>query len=178
MDMVPDLFNKINTLCFSGHRYLGEDFDEARFLRLINAAATRGFNTFICGGALGFDTYAAEAVLKLKRNFPSIKLHLYLPCNDQDSRWSAADRKRYRKILSRADYVDCPDVPYYDGCMRDRNYRMVDASSLCICYLNNDLRSGTAQTVRYALKEGLVAMNVSSDIHSVFWDIKSKYENG
>jgi hypothetical protein len=50
---------------------------------------------------------------------------------------------------------------YYDGCMRARNYKTVDDANACICYLNGDVRSGTAQTVRYAKKKPIPVINVS-----------------
>ena len=172
-----DALNRINSICFTGHRYIREDFDEVRFKKIVYASIIKGFDTFICGGALGFDTYAAEEILKMKKNFPHIKLHLYLPCNNQNSHWDLADRVKYNKIIRLADYVDMPDIPYYDGCMRARNYKMVDNSSVCFCYLNNDARSCTAQTVRYAFKQGLAVFNVSSDPESVFLYIKEKYDS-
>ena len=71
------------------------------------------------------------------------------------------DKHTYAKILKKADFVDMPDVPYYDGCMKERNYKMVDSSAYCICYLTSNYRSGTAQTHRYATKHGLKIFNVA-----------------
>lgn len=167
--------NRINTVCFTGHRILGSDFDEKAFKMAIEVALKNGFDTFICGGALGFDTYAAEAILRVKESNPEIELHLYLPCRDQELRWSESDKARYREILKKADYVDCPDTPYFDGCMRQRNYKMVDNSSLCISYLNENVKSGTAQTVRYACQSGLFLCNLSSSKSSCFSEIRKKY---
>jgi uncharacterized phage-like protein YoqJ len=127
------------------------------------------------GGALGFDTYAAEEIIKLKKSHPEIELHLYLPCKDQEARWSERDKEKYYEILKCADYVDCPDTPYYDGCMRARNYKMVDNSSLCISYLKDNVKSGTAQTVRYACQNGLFLCNLSTSKDSCFFEIKEKY---
>ena len=49
---------------------------------------------------------------------------------------------------------------YYNGCMQVRNRYLVDHSSACICYLNN-LRSGTAYTVKYAESQGLQIINLA-----------------
>lgn len=54
-----------------------------------------GYRYFGTGGALGFDTLAAQAVLSLRGDFPYIKLILVLPCKDQASRWKDTDRKVY-----------------------------------------------------------------------------------
>ena len=153
---------RARTVCFTGHRRVGRDIDGDEFRNTVLELIKSGYDTFICGGAVGFDTLAARLVLAFKHFYPDIKLHLYLPCNNQDARWSAADRAEYKKILERADYVDMPESSYYDGCMRERNYKMVDDSSVCVCYLNSDMRSGTAQTVRYAERMGLNVINVAN----------------
>ena len=105
---------------------------------------------------------SAQLVLKFKEIYPHIQLHMYLPCSNQSERWSLSQRREYNKILARADLVDKVARPYYDGCMRERNYKMVDACDLCICYLNSLERSGTAQTVRYAKRRGRIIVNVST----------------
>lgn len=152
---------EIKAVCFTGHRVIGADFDEAMLDKYLLKLVGVGYNTFICGGALGYDTVVAEKILELRSSFPFIRLHLYIPCRDQDRRWSAADRKRYKRILDSADHVEVIAESYYDGCMRDRNYRMVDNARICICYLNNETKSGTAQTVRYAKKNGVAVINVA-----------------
>jgi uncharacterized phage-like protein YoqJ len=165
----------MKSACFTGHRNLGSDLNRGRLVRCIEKAISKGCDTFICGGALGFDTYAAEEIIKLKKSHPEIELHLYLPCKDQEARWSERDKEKYYEILKCADYVDCPDTPYYDGCMRARNYKMVDNSSLCISYLKDNVKSGTAQTVRYACQNGLFLCNLSTSKDSCFFEIKEKY---
>jgi uncharacterized phage-like protein YoqJ len=151
----------MKSACFTGHRNLGSDLNRGRLVRCIEKAISKGCDTFICGGALGFDMLAARTVLELKNIHPHIQLHMYLPCANQSERWSIAQKREYYRILAGADLVDKVTRPYYDGCMRERNYKMVDASDLCICYINNIERSGTAQTVRYAKRKGLIIVNVS-----------------
>ena len=67
------------TCCFSGHRHiLKNEYEairkrlESELVRLIN----QGVHYFGAGGALGFDTLAALAVLKLREDFP----HIAIPC--------------------------------------------------------------------------------------------------
>lgn len=148
------------TCCFTGHRELGGGFLKDRLYRCIGAVLKDGVDTFICGGALGFDTEAALAVLRAKQKFPGIKLWIFVPCKNQSEKWSEAQKKQYGKILESADYVDMPEYSYFDGCMKKRNYKMVDASSHCIAYFNGKYASGTGQTVRYALSKGLKLYNV------------------
>ena len=152
-----------NTCCFTGHRIIGAAFNPERLRRGIDYLIGLGVDTFICGGALGFDTLCAQTVLEAKRDYPHIHLHIYAPCNNQSQRWSCKDRAAYELLLQNADFVDMPSVPYYDGCMRVRNYKMVDASKYCICYMNSP-RSGTGQTHSYAKLSGLTIFNLAGKL--------------
>lgn len=149
-----------STCCFTGHRRLSKDFSADAVYRGIIYLIDQGVDTFIVGGALGFDTVCALEVLKAKKLHPNIQLHVYAPCNDQSKNWGVKDKLTYSKILKKADHVDMPLTPYYDGCMKERNYKMVDNAAYCICYLTNS-RSGTAQTHRYALSQGLKIFNLA-----------------
>lgn len=150
------------SVCFTGHRVIGYDFSIDRLRTYIKAMIeVAGVTKFIVGGALGFDTIVAKEILALKRDGAQIELHVYAPCNNQSAKWGILDKMTYNKILKQADYVNMVDRPYYDGCMRERNYKMVDNAKYCICYFNGKT-SGTSQTVRYAKKKGLEIYNTSS----------------
>jgi len=149
------------SVCFTGHRVMGKDFDLERLRALIKGLiSVKGVDTFIAGGALGFDTVAAKEVLSLKAQGYDIKLHIYAPCSNQSEKWSRSDRATYNEILKAADYVDMPSRPYYDGCMRERNYKMVDNAKYCICYFTGK-PSGTSQTFYYAKRKGREIYNTS-----------------
>ena len=147
------------SVCFTGHRILGSDFD-IELLRsyIMELIEFENASVFIVGGALGFDTVVAQEILALKRKGFKIELHVYVPCRDQSARWSFSDKKRYNEILRQADYVDEVNMPYFDGCMRIRNYKMVDNADFCICYFTGK-PSGTSQTVYYAKRKGLTVLN-------------------
>ena len=114
---------------------------------------------FGTGGALGFDTMAAQTVLALKPRFPHIKLILVLPCQTQTKRWSENDQKIYNLIRHQADKIVYMSEHYYKGCMHARNRHLVDNSSICVCYLTAS-HGGTAYTVNYALQQGLRVINL------------------
>ena len=156
--------SKETTCCFTGHRILGDDFKMQKLIDLvIDLHKNKFVDTFICGGALGFDTYTAAAVLNARSIGYDIKLHIYAPCNNQSEKWNESQKSMYKNILKVADYVDMVDRPYFDGCMKIRNYKMVDNSAYCIAYYHEDksFRSGTGQTFRYAKKQGLTVINVA-----------------
>ena len=148
--------------CFTGHR----NFDQAatprqRLLteKLINNAIAAGYTTFLAGGAIGFDTFAAEYILKKRREGCPVRLELILPCADQASRWYPDQQRRYQAILRAADGVTCLHDRYTDGCMYERNRRLVDRSSICIAFCQKT-SGGSFFTVNYAKQKGLAVYNI------------------
>jgi len=154
---------KEKTCCFSGHRNIPAEKRETIYQRLkteIKNLVQNGYTDFLAGGALGFDTLAAEAVLNLKTYFPKIRLVLILPCISQEKYWSDDDKIKYEEIKFLADEVYYTSQTYFNGCMHKRNRYLVDKSSVCICYMT-DTKGGTAFTVSYAQKHNLRIINIS-----------------
>ena len=156
-----------NKICsFSGHRAIPSAIEpQLRFLlrQRIAALAAAGCTGFLCGGAVGFDTLAAEEVLAERILRPEVTLSLALPCPNQDRSWSAAARRRFRRILDEADETILVSREYHRFCMQQRNRFMVDHSSRLICYLTEE-SGGTAFTVRYALKAGIPVENLAMNL--------------
>lgn len=151
------------TCCFSGHRKLTlqqtcSAYDET--IKTIKRLIERGYKRFCCGGALGYDTLAAQAVIELRERF-DIKLVLILPCVNQDQRWNTKDKSIYNQIKGEADEVIYTAQEYASGCMHKRNRALVDSSSVCVCFLKTQ-SGGTAYTVEYAKKRGLEVINLAN----------------
>lgn len=150
------------TVCFTGHRDLSDCNEEALrqlIRKTILIYIKRDYKNFICGGAVGFDSLAAECIAELRREY-DIKLILALPCRDQTSKWSSIEELAfYKKMLGAADEVVYTSVMYSKGCMHLRNRYMVDNSSVCIAYKTNG-KGGTAYTFRYAEKSGIEVVNL------------------
>ena len=149
--------NRLHTCCFTGHRDIPPEIlpalaakVEAEVLELI----ADGIRYFYAGGALGFDTLAAETVLRLRDQFPQIQLILALPNREQTRGWSAASVERYESILRRANEVIYTSEHYTRGCMQRRNRFMVDHSAVCVAYCTR-ATGGSAYTLQYARKSGL-----------------------
>ncbi len=129
---------------FTGHRRVpGQDAQRLR-RRLREEIVRReagGIPVFLAGGALGFDTMAAQG---------------------QTARWPEKNVADYLALQSAAD-----DVFYTgDRCEPEaylrRNRFLVDHSCQCLCYLTtHSRRSGTAYTVRYALGQGVEVCNLA-----------------
>ena len=109
---------------------------------------------------MGFDTLAANVVIKLRSKYPDIKLILVLPCKTQTRGWKQSDIDEYKRIIKDADKVVYTSENYYSGCMHKRNRHLVNNSSLCICYLTED-NGGTFYTVNYAKQNGLSIVNIA-----------------
>lgn len=160
--LMEELKMKELTCCFTGHRVLpmeGRERIRERLEAAITGLIQRGYHIFCAGGALGFDTMAAQTVLRLKAAYPQIRLCLFLPCKDQTRRWSEEDCVVYNAILAQADEVRYVSERYFSGCMQKRNRALVDASSVCVCCLTEET-GGTAYTVKYAQRKGLEIINI------------------
>ena len=127
----------------------------------------QGVTVFYAGGALGFDTLAAQAVLKARRFHPQVKLILALPCRDQAEQWREADRLLYESIKRQADEVIYLADRYTRSCLFERNRYMVNHSDFCVCYCTGDT-GGTAYTVKFAQSKGVPAVNLAG----AGWDKK------
>ena len=121
----------------------------------IEKAIKEGYNTFLCGMALGFDMICAETVLDLKKKYNFIKITGAIPCKNQDYKWNNKKKKRYRNLLNQLDGIRCIYKKYNGSkCMIERNKYMVNNSSKMIA-LFNGLPGGTSTTIEYAKNQGL-----------------------
>ena len=155
--MLRENMRKI-TCCFTGHRTIPSEMEKAvqDWLRgvIVQLYQTYGVRYFGAGGALGFDTLAAETVLELRADWPALRLILVLPYPGQEERWAREEQRRYQDILERADKVVYTAPRYAPGCFHVRNRHLVDHAGWCVAYLTRD-RGGTAYTVAYAKSRGL-----------------------
>ena len=138
------------SVCFSGHRpeklpWGDDERDEAcklfksRIEREILKAYEAGCRYFLSGMAEGFDTYAAEAVVKLGRG----------------------DSPRKRKLAEKAAVCVSISEGYAPSCYMERNYFLVRHSSRAIVGYAGETASGTGATLRMALREGLEVIMIA-----------------
>ena len=154
-----------NCCAFTGHRPhkfpWRYDETDSRCMALkkaltehITALAEAGITDFFSGCANGVDCWSSLIVLELRKKNPALKLHCILPHEGQADKWSDSAQERYHLILEEADSIEYVSHEYYDGCMLERNRRLVDATGLLLAVYNGERRGGTAATVRYARKLG------------------------
>ena len=154
---------RLRRVCFTGHRtipMLKKWKIEKRLKDTLETLIEEGYCYFGAGGALGFDTIAAQTVLNLKKKHPEIKLILVLPCKNQTRGWDEKDISAYESIIEQADKVVYTQEHYDRGCMFKRNRHLVDNSSVCVAYLTEE-KGGTAYTVNYANQKGVKVINVA-----------------
>ena len=150
---------------FTGHRpqKLPFGFDEAdarclafkrRLAEAVEGLVREGYTHFLSGGALGTDTWAAEAVLLLRYRNPEILLEMVSPFDGQAARWSAEDRARHDRLFALADIVTATGHEFSPGCLQRRNRYLVDNADLLLA-ATVGVRGGTEQTVAYARRAGV-----------------------
>ena len=147
---------------FTGHRNIDRRHVNSlpgRIDALLESLIEEGYTEFRTGGAMGFDTIVALKILEKKRKYGFIRLHLYLPCHDQDKGWRADLKAAYAYVLKNADSVRYSSEVYNRGCMHKRNRDMVDGSGLCVAYCGKST-GGSAYTVEYAEKKGIRVINI------------------
>lgn len=150
-------------ICFTGHRQI-TDFHETtkKLLELLENLINQGVVDFYAGGAVGFDTLCALAVINLKYIHPQIRLNLVLPCSngEQTENWNIQQKETFNKIFAAADSVEYISDCYTKNCMKLRNARLIELSDGCICYYKEIYKSGTGQTLRMAQKKGINIYNL------------------
>ena len=151
------------TVCFTGHRTIPES-DFVRLNQILQEQIQKqielGAVIFRAGGAQGFDTMAALAVLSQKLRHPQIRLHLILPCPTQTKGWDNNDVTLYKQIAARADAVKYVSPHYFKGVLQLRNRQLVEDSDACIAYLRASGGGGTGYTSALAIKQGLEYINL------------------
>lgn len=155
-----------HTCCFTGHRPdklpWGTDSSDLRCAALrkklceaVERAYRAGCRHFICGMARGSDLYFCQAVLELRERYPDITVEGAIPCQSQTDSWPAAERELHDRLLDQCDFETMVQHTYDRGCMMRRNRYMVDRASRIIAVYDGIPKGGTANTLAYAMKQGL-----------------------
>ena len=96
------------TCSFTGHRQIAYEKRAAvtaLIRRAVEYAYSEGCRTFMCGGALGFDTLAAREIIRFRMSHNGVRLVLALPCIEQDAKWSEQQKNAYNYTVAEADEV-------------------------------------------------------------------------
>lgn len=142
----------INKTCsFTGHRNLYNDFDRNKLKEIIKEVIKDGFNTFLVGMAVGYDTVCFQ-ILEELREENDIKIIACIPCENQSLKFSVKQKEEYERMVNSADEKIILSKTYTRFCMLKRNEFMVNNSSVVVAYLREN-KGGTFYTVNYAKRK-------------------------
>lgn len=157
---------KEKTVSFTGHRkqslpWIANIRDErfkiakSHLMTELENCIKNGYDTFLCGMAIGCDMFFANCVLKLKRKNPNIRLIGAIPCQDQDKLWNESDKREYRKLLEQLDAIRLINENYTGAyCMIERNKFMIENSNRLIAMFYGGA-GGTKTTIDLAKKQNI-----------------------
>lgn len=157
------------TCCFTGHRPqklgYGENTVQCDQLKqtlkniIVSLIEKEDVTHFISGMALGVDTFAAQIVIDLKKEYPWITLECAIPCETQAEKWHERDRDLYFHLIAKCDKETLLQHKYTANCMQRRNKYMVNNSDFVLAVWNGK-PSGTGNTVFYAEKQGKTVIQI------------------
>lgn len=164
------MINIENCCCFTGHRAdkfpfpleeTNREYNKfyGRLSSAISDTIQKGVDTFYCGMAHGFDIIAGEHIALIKKLNKSLKLIGVVPYVGQEKGWSREWQQRYRDLLAECDEVVTLNETYTKWVFDERNRYMVDRSRYVVTYFDGT-KGGTANTVRYAVKNGRDVFNI------------------
>lgn len=156
--MTEILIKKEKTVAFSGHRSLGKDFNKLALCNEIIRLIETGYDTFLVGMAVGFDTECFKILEKIREKNP-IKIIACIPCREQDKNFLTYQKREYQRMVKSADEKIVLQEEYDKYCMLKRNDFLVDNASVLIAYLRKN-QGGTEYTVRRAKKKGIKIINI------------------
>lgn len=172
--MVIDNIDISKTCCFSGYRPHKFSFElsnnnqefsklESNIMVELLKSYDEGYDTFLCGGAMGFDIICGEMVLLCKERFKNIRLIGVFPFKNQHRSFTNNWNERYHSLVKNCDAVYYASEEYTTGCYMERNNIMVDNSSRVITYFDGQ-SGGTARTLAYAQLKKREIVNVCKEI--------------
>ena len=154
--MLTEEQKRMHRVCFTGHRPEKLKQSESVIVKALETAIKEaiadGKNVFISGMARGVDIWAAEIVLRLRKEGANVQLMCASPYEGFERGRSSEWQQRYNTVLEAADLVRFISPGYSRSCFQIRNEWMVDHSSLVIAVFNGQ-PSGTKNTIDYAEKQ-------------------------
>ena len=152
------------TVAFTGYRTEKMPFAEdpqdenycsfrKKLLVIISKLMAMGYDSYISGMAMGFDTWAAEAVMEL-----GASLECAVPFPEQADGWETKDQKRWADIINKSGKKTVVSESNQKGAYYKRNRYMVDNADVILCGYTGRKSGGTAYTVNYALQQNKIVI--------------------
>lgn len=133
-------------VCFAGHRDEWRNVGiEEKLETTIEELILKGYTIFYDGGKGHFDDLCAGILLKLKKNYPYIKIYRVL-----------SNYNHRAKETLNPNYTDfvMPDIEKFHPKQRitKRNEWMVESCNVLVCHIVETYKSGAYNTLKYAQK--------------------------
>ena len=166
--------SKLKTCCFFGHRKIAVSDELTSYIKDITEKLIKDKNidTFLFGSKSQFDDLCYEIVSELKLKYPHIK-RIYVRAE-----FPQIDDNYRRYLLERFEDTYFPEkiVGAGKSVYVERNFEMINSSSFCICYYDENYlppkrkqskkaliayqpASGTKLAYDYAIKRTLTIYN-------------------
>lgn len=146
---------------FTGHRHVIDYNDTIEKVKqAVRYCYNNGVRFFYVGGAVGFDTVAAEAVISLKAELADIVLIIVVPFPGQNKYYNSENNNRYLNILKQVDEVVTISNDFSNIAYLKRNDYMISHSCQLIAYWDEKSLGGTSYTVRKAREKKLAIYNL------------------
>ena len=151
------------TCCFIGHRKIeatDEIFDKVK-KTVEELIVTERVRTFLFGSKSEFNSLCYDVVTELKEKYPHI-VRVYVRA---EYPYINKDYKEYLLEFYEDTYYPETAVDAGKSVYIKRNYEMINKSSFCVIYFNNNYapikrKSGTRLAFEYAKKNGIKTINI------------------
>lgn len=146
------------TVSFTGHRTYAHQADK-QLEDTIRLLYDTGARLFLSGMACGFDLAAADAVIRLRKSCPGLRLGCIVPFEGQERRFPPQEQHLYRMIRQLADEELIVCDGYRADCYQRRNDLLVEQASVLVAWYDGST-GGTRYTVRRAARLGRRIVNL------------------
>lgn len=124
-----------------------------------------GVKVFYTRMELGVDTWCAEIVLSLQKDFNNLRLICVIPYTGQEKKWSSENQMRYHHLLENCSNMVFISKGYTDTCYVESARYVVDHSDILFAVHGDDdsIEGSTDPAVLYAQSKGKRILSIPSD---------------
>lgn len=148
-------FIKTVTCAITGHRNIPDDLDFNAVVEQLKNIVRLGYEYFLDGLALGFDSTCFRALELLRESGEKVKIVGVMPCADQSRNFTKEQKAEYERMKKSADILLGDERNYFRGCMLVRDDFLVNNSSLIFAGYSGIKRGGTYYTIKRAAEKGV-----------------------
>ncbi|GEK91574.1 UPF0398 protein [Alkalibacterium kapii] len=130
------------------------DYIKKFFKRKLIEYIEQGLEWVIISGNLGTELWAGDAALKLKMDYPELKLAVLLPYTNFSSKWNEINQGYYNSIIERADYVNYTSNEDYanPGQLKNNQTFIIRNTDGCLLFYDSEHEGKSLYFYEQALK--------------------------